>query len=148
MHTPVRGCKNWWTCKIEKSKSNTFINMNISSCFYQCYCLSSQLSIRYYYIFLIRKKQKQLFTCSTLFSTFPCRCFARLKHKTTLNFLFNLQVLWRKCLCYCSLCFFNVAHFLTAAILFSCFSSNEICLHCYLFPCSSSFPVIMQVNVD
>ena len=30
------------TCNIEKSKSNTFINMNISSYLYQCYCLSSQ----------------------------------------------------------------------------------------------------------
>ena len=30
------------TCNIEKSKSNAFINMNISSSLYQCYnCLSS-----------------------------------------------------------------------------------------------------------
>ena len=36
---------------IAKSKSNTFINMNISSCLYQCYCLSSHFTIRYYFIF-------------------------------------------------------------------------------------------------
>ena len=32
-------------------KSNTFVNMNISSCLYQCYCLSSHFTIRYYFIF-------------------------------------------------------------------------------------------------
>ena len=36
-------------------KSNTFINMNISSCLYQCYCLSS-LKIRYCFIFLQKCK--------------------------------------------------------------------------------------------
>ena len=36
-----RGCKTWWACNIEISKSNTFINTNIRSSLYQCYCLSS-----------------------------------------------------------------------------------------------------------
>ena len=40
-----RGCKTWWACNIGKSKSNTFINTNISSCLYQCYCLSSHFTI-------------------------------------------------------------------------------------------------------
>ena len=38
-------------CKIERSKSKAFINMNISSCRYQCYCLSSYFTICYYFIF-------------------------------------------------------------------------------------------------
>ena len=45
----LRGCKTWWVCKIEKSKSNTFIN--ISSCLYLCYSLSSHLPICCYYNF-------------------------------------------------------------------------------------------------
>ena len=34
-----------WACNIGKSKSNTFINTNISSCLYQCYCSSSHFTI-------------------------------------------------------------------------------------------------------
>ena len=36
--------RSWWACKailIKKSNSNTYINMNISSCLNQCYCLLS-----------------------------------------------------------------------------------------------------------
>ena len=33
------------------------------------------------------KQQKPLCTCSTLFCTFPCRCFARLLRETSRNFL-------------------------------------------------------------
>ena len=32
-------------------------------------------------------QQKQLCTCSTIFCTFLCRCFARLQHETSRNFL-------------------------------------------------------------
>ena len=46
-----KGVHNLWACNIEKSKSNTFINMNITSCLYQCYCLSSHFTIRDYFIF-------------------------------------------------------------------------------------------------
>ena len=46
-----RGCKTWWACNIKKSKSNNFINMNISNCLYQCYWLSSHFTIHYYFIF-------------------------------------------------------------------------------------------------
>ena len=46
-----RGCKTWCACNIEKSKSNTSINTNISSCLYQCYCVSSHFTIRDYFIF-------------------------------------------------------------------------------------------------
>ena len=42
-----RGCKAWWACNIEKSKSNTFnLKTNISSFLYQCYCLFSHSTIR------------------------------------------------------------------------------------------------------
>jgi len=59
-----RGCKTWWACNIEKSKSNTFINTNISSCLYQCYCLSSHFTIRYYLIF--PQKCKSVLYCLRL----------------------------------------------------------------------------------
>ena len=66
-----RGCGGGWYCEggakpdglvisVEKSKSNTFINMKISSCLYQCYCLSSHLTIRYY--FFLPKKCKSVRT--------------------------------------------------------------------------------------
>ena len=35
----------------------------------------------------IREKQQQLCTCSTLFCTFLCCCFAWLQHETSRNFL-------------------------------------------------------------
>ena len=41
----------------------------------------------------------------------------------------------------------SVSHFLTAAIKFSCYSSNEIDLLCFLICGSSSFSVI-HANVD
>ena len=64
----------------------------------------------------------------------------------------QLHVLWRKCLCSCSLCFslpliftlvnVTISHFLTAAIKFSRFSSNEIAVRCFFISRTSSFPVI------
>ena len=34
-----------------------------------------------------KQQQQQLRTCSTLFCTFLCRCFARLRRETSRNFL-------------------------------------------------------------
>jgi len=92
------------------------------------------------------RKKKQLCTCSTLFCTFLCCCFERLQHRTSW-----LHILLRKCcmlVCgpvhfffltaahFHSLIFTLVAasisHFLTPTIIFSCFSSIEICLLCFL----------------
>ena len=73
-------------------------------------------------------QQKQLCTCSTLFCTFLCRCFARLQRETSRN-LFMEEISY----VFCSL-FFHSAHFLlalvaasivTAATKFSCCSSNK-----------------------
>ena len=33
----------------------------------------------------------------------------------------------------------SISHFLTAAIKFSCYSSNDICLHCFFISRCSSF---------
>ena len=87
------------------------------------------------------QKKKQLCTCSTLFCTFLCCCFARLQHRTSW-----LHILQRKCCMFvCGRVHFffslpliftlvaaSISHFLTPAIKFSCFSSNEICLLCFL----------------
>ena len=73
----------------------------------------------------------------------------------------KLHVLWRKCcICYCSLFFSlpliftlvaaSISHILTAAMKFSCFTSNKIDLFCFLplfLSVFSSSPVI-HVNVD
>ena len=105
--------------------------------------------------------KKQLRKCSTLFCTFPCRCFARPQRET-----FQLHILWGKnVVCahqrFCSACvpvrysftaahfYFagfslltaSISHFLTAPIKFSCFSSNEngfLCLSLALALVSTS----------
>ena len=75
-------------------------------------------------------KNKKTCTCSILFRTLLCRCFAQLKRETSL-----LHVLWTECPMSFCLHFFSlplisalvaasVSHFLTAAIKFSCFFSN------------------------
>ena len=69
-----------------------------------------------------------------------------------------VHVLWRKCCLRSCLLFFRcrsflpwwplaVSHFLTAAVKFSCYSSNEIGLLCLFISGSSSFSVI-HANVD
>ena len=50
--------------------------------------------------------KKQLFTCSSLFCTFLCRCFTRLQRKSSRNFL---HVFCRKCRT-CSRSRFSVFH--------------------------------------
>ena len=90
--------------------------------------------------------KRQLCTCSTLFCTFLCRCFARLQLETSRNFQ-QLLVLRRKCrTCSRSLFFFhcrddfhlalvaaNIFYFLTTATKFLCCSSNnKKGLLCYL----------------
>ena len=54
-------------------------------------------------------QDKVLCTCSTLFCTIPCRCFALLKPETFFHFL--IISFLEKCLRSCSLCFFTAAHF-------------------------------------
>ena len=64
--------------------------------------------------------KKQLCTCSTLFCSILCRCFARPQRKT-----FQLHILWKTsvlcahqrfcCLCSCSLFFCAAAHFYLAS---------------------------------
>ena len=81
--------------------------------------------------------------CSTLFFwTFLCRCFVRRQRETSRNFrvtrfmkemlyvvllftFFSLPLIF-------TLMAANISHFLTAAIKFSCYSSNEIGVLCFL----------------
>ena len=76
---------------------------------------------------------------------FLCRCSARLQRGTSRNFLvtrfmeemlYVLLFLFPECV-RCHSFFTTVAtsisHFLTAAIKFSCYSSNEIGLHCFWY---------------
>ena len=101
--------------------------------------------------------------CSRLFCTFLCRCFALLQHETSRNFLdldrnFFLNILWRKCcMCICSLFFSlpliftlvatGISHFPTAAIKFLCYSSNKICVLCFL-SLTLALSLLSHVNVD
>ena len=104
----------------DKAKTQRTVknNSNRSDLHVQRNCFSNQ-----------QKKKKQLCTCSTLFGTFPYRCFAGLK----ILLPSYLHVLWRKCLCsYFLGSRASISHFQTDAIELQCFSSNEIGLHCYL----------------
>ena len=68
----------------------------------------------------------------------------------------ELHVLWRKCCMWsCSLFWLpliftlvasSISHFLTAAIKFSCYSSNEIGLLCFFISGSSSFFLSTQIK--
>ena len=77
--------------------------------------------------------KKQLCTCSTLFCTFLCRCFARLQHETSRNFLVTRFMEEMSYLFlfpfFHSLIFTlvvaRISHFLTAPKKFSCCSSNK-----------------------
>ena len=75
--------------------------------------------------------------------------FARRKRETSFNFLvtrfmdetcvpvhsvFSLPLIF-------TLVAASISHFLTAVILFSCFSSNEIGLRCHLFLALTLFPL-------
>ena len=78
-----------------------------------------------------KKKKKNSFArAAHFFCTFLCRCFARRQRETSRNF----PVTW-SCSLFLSPLFFtlvtaSISHFLTAAIKFSCYSSNEIGLLC------------------
>ena len=67
--------------------------MNIGSCFYQCYCLSSHLPIRYYYIFPQKWKSVLVTTYSNQVTTTITSNFyyidlaAGLKEKLSLIFI-------------------------------------------------------------
>ena len=73
--------------------------------------------------------KKQLCTCSTLFCTFLCRCFARLQRETSRNFLvtrFMEEMLYVVLFTFFSLPLIftfmiaaSISHFLTAAVKFS-----------------------------
>ena len=70
-----------------------------------------------------KQKQKKLCTCSTLFCTFICRCFARQQSETSRNSLVTL--LWRKCrTCSCSLFFQCRSFFPGWPLTFLIFSSR------------------------
>ena len=79
------------------------------------------------------QQKNQLCTCSTLFCTFLCRCFARPQRETSRNFLVTRFMEKMSYLLlfnfFHSLIFTLVAarisHFLTAAKKFSCCSSNK-----------------------
>ena len=105
---------------------------------------------------LINQKKK-LCTCSTLFCTFLCRCFARRQRETSRNFLltrFMREMLYVVLFSFFSLplIFTSVAagisQFLTAAIKFSRYSLNEIGLLCCFFISGSSSSSVIHANAD
>ena len=55
-------------------------------------------------------KKKKLCTCSRLFCTFLCRCFARPQRETRPE-TSQLHVLWRKCCMFSCSLFFAATHF-------------------------------------
>ena len=94
---------------------------------------------------------KQLCTCSTLFRTFLCRCFARLQRETFRNFLLPTSfTFYRRNVARVLAHFFSLAHraliftihlvaasisyFLTAATKFSCCSFNKISVSFVFYP--------------
>ena len=81
-------------------------------------------------------KKKQLCTCSTLFCTFLCRCFARLQRETSRNFLVTRFMDWNvvRFLVHCvftaahfhlALVAASISHFVTTATKLTCCSSNK-----------------------
>ena len=95
--------------------------------------------------------------CSRLFCTFLCRCFALLQRETSRNFLvkhFMEEMLY---VYICSFFFLlpliltlvaaSISHFPTAAIKFLCYSSNKICVLCFL-SLTLALSLLSHVNVD
>ena len=79
--------------------------------------------------------KKQFYKCSTLFCTFFRRCFARYNVKLPVTrfmeeMLYVLRLTFFSPPLIFTLVAASISHFLTAAIKFSCFSSNEIGLRC------------------
>ena len=80
--------------------------------------------------------KKQFYKCSTLFCTFFRRCFARLQRETSSYTFHGGNVVCAPVNFFFTAAHFTLvaasinSHFLTAAIKFSCFSSNEIGLRC------------------
>ena len=75
-----------------------------------------------------QKKKNNFARAAHFFCTFVCRCFARRQRETSRNFPAT-----RSCvppICFTLLVTASISHFLTAAIKFSCYSSNEIGLLC------------------
>ena len=94
---------------------------------------------------------KQRCTCSTLFRTFLCRCFARLQRETFRNFLLTTSfTFYRRNVARVLAHFFSLAHraliftlhlvaasisyFLTADTKFSCCSFNKISVSFVFYP--------------
>ena len=94
---------------------------------------------------------------ANLFCKFLCRCFARRQRETSRNFLVTrfmeamLYVIMFAFFFAAALFYLggrqHFSPFLTAAIKFSCYSSNEIGLLCFFISVSGSFSVI-HANVD
>ena len=88
--------------------------------------------------------------CSRLFCTFLCRCFALLQRETSRNFLvkhFMEEMLY---VYFFAATHFNlggISHFPTAAIKFLCYSSNKICVLCFL-SLTLALSLLSHVNVD
>ena len=101
-------------------------------------------------------KKKKLFTCSTLFCTFLCRCFARRQRETPKNFpvtRFMAEMLYVVLFTFFllplifTLVAASISHFLTATIKFSCYSSTKLVFFAFFISGSSSFTVI-HANED
>ena len=101
-------------------------------------------------------KKKKLFTCSTLFCKFLCRCFAQRQRETPKNFpvtRFMAEMLYVVLFTFFllplifTLVAASISHFLTATIKFSCYSSTKLVFFAFFISGSSSFTVI-HANED
>ena len=88
------------------------------------FLISKKTTLHVQHTFFLTSK-KQLCTCSTLFCTFPCRCFAQPKRQTSFTFLFTrfmeemfvfLFTLFFHRRSFFTLVAASISHFLTAAI--------------------------------
>ena len=62
------------------------------------------------------QQKRQLCTCSTLFDTFLCPCFARLQHETSRNFLVTYTFYGENVICVLVHFFFTAAYFHLALV--------------------------------
>ena len=158
--------------KVNRSNQRKKTNLHVQhTVFFFFQLAKNKCSRAARFFFLISKKNK--FARTALFFVFLSRCLARLqcrfvrmKRQTSsqlliifmeelsyiltkdfvsvfmFTFIFSLPLIF-------TLLAASISHFLTSAMKFSCFSSNEIFLLCFQSLAPSSFPVIhLSVNIE
>ena len=124
-------------------------NLHVQHTFFLLISKNTNLHVQHTFFSNFAKKKKNSFV-------FLCRCFARLQYrfirlKRQTSLLHIIFTLWRNCRMYLPKILFpvfmftfvfslpliftllaaSISHFLTSAMKFSCFSSNDIFLLCF-----------------